>query len=59
MIKLDEDWTGKKIFLKTDSGKIVTGEVMAHKNDFLKILDKYDMMVYILEKEISELEEKK
>ncbi len=53
MIKLDDDWTGKKIFLKTISGKIVTGRVVSHDNDFLKILDKYNMLIYIMEKDTS------
>lgn len=58
MIRLDEDWTGKKIFLKTTSGKIVTGNVISHDNEFLKIKDKFNMIIYILEKEIEVLEEK-
>lgn len=58
-MELDEDWTGKRIFLKTDTGKIVTGNVISHKDNFLKILDKFSMMIYILEKEIASIEERR
>lgn len=59
MVRLEEDWTGKNIFLKTDTGKFVTGKVLSHKDETLKILDKFNMMVYIFEKEIVNLEERK
>jgi hypothetical protein len=58
MVRLEEDWTGKIIFLKTETGRFINGTVLSHDGEFLKIKDKYGMLVYILEKEIEILEEK-
>ena len=58
------DWMGKRIFLRTKSGKVYSGEVIDIDENqspviFLTIIDKFDERVMIITSEISELKEEK
>jgi small nuclear ribonucleoprotein (snRNP)-like protein len=57
-MEIEKELEGKKVKLKLHSGKIITGEIISYDNQLLKIKDKFNMIVFIFEKEIQVLEER-
>jgi ferredoxin-fold anticodon binding domain-containing protein len=52
------DMIGKKVFIKTNSGRYYNGVVKNIENDFIKLIDKYNALVYIALNEVNFIEEK-
>lgn len=50
---------GKKIFVELKTGRRYTGVVKSVENGFVKLLDKFNSLVYINEEEIIFLEEQR
>lgn len=57
-MEIEKELEGKKVKLKLHSGKIITGIIISYNNQLLKIKDKFNMIVFIFEKEIQVLEER-
>lgn len=50
---------GKKVFIELKTGRRYSGVIQTVENDFVKILDKYKMLVYIDSDEIRVCQEEK
>lgn len=48
---------GKKVYIRTNSQRIYNGRVVAIENNFIKIIDKYNMKVIISISDLEVLEE--
>lgn len=59
MMEKKIDIEGKKVFLRLKSGKIINGIILSYENDLIKIRDKFGMIVFVFEKEIELMEEKR
>ncbi len=55
-MELEKELEGKYVFIRLKTGKIITGTVKSYDNQLIKMLDKFNMIVFIFEKEIEFLE---
>ncbi|KKK54581.1 hypothetical protein LCGC14_3083270 [marine sediment metagenome] len=52
MMEKFKELEGKRVFIELKTGRRYSGVIQTVENDFVKILDKYKMLVYIDSAEI-------
>ena len=56
-MEIDKEIEGKKVFIELKTGRRYSGIVKKVENDFIKLIDKFNSLVYINFEEIIVLQE--